>query len=140
MKPYYVLLSRVGNHGLVMVLNVRNFYLWSIDQEGGNADFALPDFENQILNNGNPLDNLPSRQARNALRDYIQRFRTWSGCPVDSGMGRWMAKLRPHVREAGWPDAYNRSVFISSRVAWEKAEEERWGAEAAIEQAEALDV
>jgi hypothetical protein len=79
MKPDYVCLSMLGNHGAIMVLNVKNFRLWTIDQEMGNRDPALANNPARgDDSNRNSLDNYTSRPAKLALNSE-----TWSGCLED---------------------------------------------------------
>jgi hypothetical protein len=72
MKPDYICLSVLGHHGAAMILNVKNFKLWTIDQDMGTADPALKDVQAKgDDSNYNSLDNYPSRPANLALKDYM---------------------------------------------------------------------
>ena len=87
MTPDYLCLSILRNHGATIILNAKDFKLWTIDQEMGTADPALKDVEAKGDDrNYNSLNNYPSRPANLALKDYMQKFRDWNGCQADYKM------------------------------------------------------
>jgi hypothetical protein len=119
-----------------MILNVKNFKLWTIDQELGTADPALKDVEAKGDDrNYNSLDNYPSRPANLALKDYMQKFRDLEWMPGglynDSWEGDNYARL---YSENGWPSAFNRTAFMIAREQWEEYERLRWEAEEPFEE------
>jgi hypothetical protein len=131
MRPDYLCLSMLGNHGTTMILNVKNFKLWTIDQEMGSADPALKDVQAKGDDrNYNSLDNYPSRAANLVLNDYMQKFRDLEWMPGGLYNGNWdgdnYAKL---YRENGWPSKFNRTAFMIAREQWEEDERMRWDAE-----------
>jgi len=131
MKPDYILLMTLGNHGAIMVLNTNNYKLWTIDQEmGSSADFALENVVVQQVNNDLSLDNYPSRTARLALRDYMQKFIDLEWMPGGMSNGSWDGAnyARLYV-ENGWPDNFNRSAFLAAIPPWEEEEAQRSDAE-----------
>jgi hypothetical protein len=120
MKPDYVCLSMLGNHGTTMILNVKNFKLWTINQETGNADPALADVQAKgDDSNYNSLDNYPSRAANLALKDYQQKFRDLEWMPGGHYNGSWDGDNYARLyRENGWPSMFNRTAFKIAREQW----------------------
>jgi len=131
MKPDYIPLSALANHGTTMILNVETLELWTVDQETGTADPALEDIQAKgDENNDNSLDNYPSRSATLALKDYIKKFRDLEWMPGglynDTWAGENYARL---YREHGWPSSFNRTAFMVSQGDWEESERLRCDAE-----------
>lgn len=120
MKPDYICLSMLGNHGATMILNVKNFKLWTIDQEMGNADPALANVQAKgDDSNYNSLDNHPSRPANLALKDYMQKFRDLTWMPGGLYNGSWEGDNYARLyRENGWPSTFNRTAFKLAREQW----------------------
>ncbi|KAI1264364.1 hypothetical protein F5Y18DRAFT_427986 [Xylariaceae sp. FL1019] len=83
MRPWYVTLSEVGNHGSVMILDTKTYEMWLINQEGGTADPALAGVPGKDIttSNQNDLNLTPSRPAAEFIRDMITRFRTLKWIP-----------------------------------------------------------
>jgi hypothetical protein len=153
-EPYmhseYICFSSLGVNGMgaILVLDVKNcrfrrtlmipahltnmpaVKLWTVDNEFGNVDPALKDLPPNNDLNWMSLDQYPSRSAREALRDYIQRFRTLQWLPGGYHNGSWEGdKYGRLYRENGWPDNFNRSGLMVSRKQWEDDESERRNAE-----------
>lgn len=131
MKPDYICLSGLGDHGVAMILNVKNFKLWTIDQEMSNADPALTDVEVKgDGSNYNSLDNYPSRPANLALKAYMQKFRNLEWMPGGLYNGSWEGDNYARLyRENGWPSTFNRTAFKIAHEQWEESDRLRWEAE-----------
>ncbi len=100
--------------------------LWTIDQESGNADFALKDMEKQVSKNENSLDNYPSRPVKDALRDYMQKFRSLEWIPGGLQNETWNADNYARLyRENGWPSNFDREAFLTASANWEDEDEAR---------------
>jgi hypothetical protein len=114
-----------------MILNVKNFKLWTIDQEMGTSDPALKDVQAKGDDrNYNSLDNYPSRPASLALRDYMQKFRDLEWIPGGLYNGSWDGDNYARLyRENGWPSTFNRTAFMIAREQYEESERLRWDAE-----------
>jgi hypothetical protein len=130
MKPWYIPLNQLGNHGVVLILNLKNNHLWVIDQESGDADPALLDIPTREMQNKNSLDMYPSRPARDVLRDFIKKFKDLEWIPggLSDGSHEYEHYKRLYL-EHGWPNTFDATAFNISRMAWEEAEEERYSAE-----------
>ncbi|KAI1870623.1 uncharacterized protein JN550_005166 [Neoarthrinium moseri] len=122
-RPWYAVLTQVGNHGSVMVLNTRNYHMWFIQQLGGTADPALherPHIETGKLNE-NDLDQYPSRPAAEFLRDMISRFRdlTWipgglyepSPDSEDPEDVDYYTNFKELYKKCGWPEKFDPLLF-----------------------------
>lgn len=81
------------------------------------------------------LSNYPSRPARYALRDYMQKFIDLEWMPGGLSSGDWTGDeyARLYV-ENGWPDNFNRDAFMIARSNWEEEESKRWDAEQPFEE------
>jgi hypothetical protein len=130
MHPWYLPLNRLGNHGVVLILNLKNNHLWVIDQISGCADPALRDIHDKSTRNKNSLEQYPSRPARDVLRDFIKMFKTldWMPGGLVDGTHEYEHYRRLYL-ENGWPDQFDATAFNSSRIAWEEAEGVRTSAE-----------
>ncbi|KAF4625931.1 hypothetical protein G7Y89_g12232 [Cudoniella acicularis] len=120
MRPDWVCLSDVGNHGVVMILDVKTLKLWTIDQINGNADPALTPIEDEYKPSGNSNSpkNYPSRLTRDALRDYIQKFKSLEWMPGSMYNGTYEGDEYARLyRENGWPSSFNRAPFEDLRFA-----------------------
>jgi hypothetical protein len=130
MRPWYLPLNRLGNHGVVLILNLRNNHLWVIDQESGCADPGLDDVPGKETHNKNSLDQYPSRPARDVLKDFIKKFRELEWIPGGLFAGNIdYDNYRRLYKENGWPNEFNAKAFTSSRIALEEAEQEQYSAE-----------
>jgi len=109
-----------------------------MNQESRNADFALEGDrkEKDVSNNPDSLDNYHSRLARDAVRDYMQKFRDLEWIP-----GELVNETRDgdnyvrSYRENGWPSNFDREAFLSTMAKWEDDEEARRRAEQPFEEA-----
>jgi hypothetical protein len=130
MKPWYLPLNRLGNHGVVLILNLENCHLWVIDQESGGADDALRDVSGKETPNRNSLDQYPSRPAKDVLIDFIKKFRDLEWIPggLFAGSHEYEQYKRLYL-ENGWPSKFNAAAFNESRIALEEAEGEQYDAE-----------
>jgi hypothetical protein len=130
MYPWHIALNRLGNHGVVLILNLKNNHLWVIDQESGCADPALRDVEIKPTWNKNSLEQYPSRPARDVLKDFMKLFRNLDWIPggLVYGTHEYEHYKRLYL-ENGWPDQFDATAFNSSRIAWEEAEEAQYSAE-----------
>ena len=98
--------------------------LWTIDQEtmGLQADPALKDIElEEAPGNMFSPENAASRLAREALRDYIQKFRTLEWMPGGHFNGTWNGDEYARLyKENGWPESFNSTAFNIVRKQWEE--------------------
>jgi hypothetical protein len=98
--------------------------LWTIDQEfpGLQADPALKDVEHaEVSGNYFSPENAASRLARDALRDYIQKFRTLEWMPGGIFNGTWDGDEYARLyKESGWPENFNSTSFKIAREQWEE--------------------
>lgn len=112
--------------------------LWTMNQESGNADFALEGDrkEKDVSKNPNSLDNYPSRLARDALRDYMQKFRDLEWIPGGLVNETWDGDNYVRLyRDNGWPSNFDPEAFLSARPKWEEDDEARRSAEQPFEEA-----
>lgn len=108
--------------------------LWTYDFEksGRQADPALRGVDGvEISGNWLAPENVASRLARDALRDYITRLKTLEWMPggifSDSWDGDEYARL---YTENGWPESFNSTAFNTAREKWHEDDEARSEAEA----------
>jgi hypothetical protein len=101
------------------------------------VDFALGNVVVQQVNNDLLLDNYPSRPARLALRDNIQKFIDLEWIPGGLSNGSWEGAnyARLYV-ENGWPDHFDRSTFLAALPQREDEERQRWDDEQPFEELE----
>lgn len=81
MRPWYLALNQMGNHGSLLILNTKDFNMWLVDQMGSVTDPALRDAPQKKTANRNDLSQYPSRPATELLRDMIDRIRTLEYVP-----------------------------------------------------------
>jgi hypothetical protein len=140
MQPWYLPLNRLGNHGVVLILNLKNIHLWVIDQESGCADRALEDVHGKKTHNTNSLDQYPSRPARDVLKDFIRNFRDLEWIPggLFPGNHEYDQYKRLYL-EHGWPSKFDAEAFNKSRIAFEEAEHDQYVAEEAFREVKKLE-
>jgi hypothetical protein len=56
MKPSYLALNQLGNHGTLLILNTENRHLWVIAEQTGSSDPGLRHVAGMKSVNQNPLD------------------------------------------------------------------------------------
>jgi hypothetical protein len=56
MKPSYLALNQLGNHGTLLILNTENRHLWVIAEQTGSSDPGLRHVTGMKSVNQNPLD------------------------------------------------------------------------------------
>ncbi|KAI0154672.1 hypothetical protein GGR57DRAFT_107916 [Xylariaceae sp. FL1272] len=145
MRPWYVTLTEVGNHGSVMILDTKTYEMWLINQGGGTSDPALEGVPGRNITtaNENDLNLTPSRPAAEFLRDMISRFRTleWipgglynTGADAESSSDgteeaanaedgdddilsdrKYYNNYKQLYEECGWPDKFNPLLFDKKR-------------------------
>ncbi|TVY36265.1 hypothetical protein LOCC1_G007147 [Lachnellula occidentalis] len=117
--------------------------LWTIDQEnmGLQADPALKNIElEEGPGNMFSPENAASRLARDALRDYIHKFRTLEWIPGGNVNGTWEGDEYTRLyKENGWPESFNSTAFNIAREQWEEDDMARWDAEAPFQEVWKLD-
>lgn len=85
-------------------------------------------------------ENAASRLARDALRDYIRRFRTLEWIPGGRFNGTWDGDEYVRLyKENGWPESFNSTAFNIAREQWEEDDMARWDAEAPFHEVTKLD-
>lgn len=147
MSPDMVLLSSIGDEGTFMVLNVQNstftfsrslkdandviVKMWTIEQFGGKADPATRDQDNfGAVGNWLSPEQYPSRLAREALRDYMNKFITLEWLPGGVYNGSWEGHEYARLyREKGWPGSFNVQSFEKARLQWHEDDERQQEAE-----------
>ena len=135
MRPWYVAVNQLGNHGTVMVLDLKTRRLWMEDQEGGwTSDPGLRDIGEyrQVSENRNAFENVPSRRVDVVLKDLMRKFEEveWVPGGFYPGTGDLTADVYKSLYlEHGWPDNFNGSGFHVARLAFEDAKSERYSAE-----------
>ncbi|CAD6582303.1 MAG: hypothetical protein ASARMPRED_000927 [Alectoria sarmentosa] len=141
MRPWYVPLSRLGNHGVVLILNMKNRHLWVIDQEGGCSDPGLSDVDwNEDLVNKNSLDRYPSRPATEVLRDLMQKFISLEWIPGGIHHGYQHHHYKRLYFAHGWPDSFNGPAFNAARQVWEDEESAQYSAERPFQDVDRLEL
>ncbi|KAL4911425.1 hypothetical protein BDW74DRAFT_184774 [Aspergillus multicolor] len=139
MRPWMTALSRLGNHGSVIIYDARLYRIWIIDQEGWET--TDPFFEGQEPDEGvkegtnqNCFEHIPSRPAGNVLSDINKWYRelvvlpgggeysgsTWNDPEID---------LRAIYRKNGWPDAFDGDAFEVDKARAESHSRARYDAE-----------
>ncbi|CZR62472.1 uncharacterized protein PAC_12369 [Phialocephala subalpina] len=141
MRSDFVTLSLPGNEGSMMVLNVANMKMWTVDTEFGNRDPALHDSEeSDYSGNWISLEKHPSRLAREALRDYITRFRILEWIPGGLYNGSWEGDEYARMyRENGWGSKFDLPAFNVARVAWEARDSKRYDDEESFRRVDRLE-
>jgi len=144
MRPDYICLSLPGEgYGAIMILDVKTLRLWTIDQEvmGLQADPALKDIKlEEAPGNMFSPENAASRLARDALRDYIHKFRTLEWIPGGNSNGTWNGDEYARLyEENGWPESFNSTAFNMAREQWEEDDMARSDAEAPFHEVTKLD-
>jgi hypothetical protein len=73
-----------------------------------------------ISDNSLSLVNWPSRFARDALRDFISRFRSLEWMPGGVKTKSWDGdELARMYRENGWPENFNKTAFLIAKRRWD---------------------
>ena len=89
MRPWDIVINRPGNHGTIMVLDLKTRQLRMEDQEGGGTSdpglWVLGEHR-QASENRNALENVPSPRVDVVLRDLMPRFVTLE----------WVSKRKPY--------------------------------------------
>ncbi|TVY89858.1 hypothetical protein LAWI1_G005420, partial [Lachnellula willkommii] len=108
---------------------------------GLQADPALKGIElEEAPGNMFSPENAASRLARDALRDYIQRFKTLEWIPGGKSNGTWDGDEYVRLyKENGWPESFNSTAFNIAREQWEEDDMARWDAEAPFHEVTKLD-
>lgn len=142
MRSDFVALSLPGSEGSMMVLNVANMKMWTVDTEFGNTDPALRDPETtDYSGNWISLEKHPSRLGRDALRDYIAKFRTLEWIPGGLYNGSWAGDEYARMyRENGWETSFNLQAFNIARIAWEASDSKRYEEEEPFRKVQRLEV
>ena len=144
MRPWYVAVNQLGNHGTVMVLDLKSRQLWMEDQEGGGtSDPGLQHVKDyrQVSKNRNAFENVPSRRVDVVLKDLMRRFveLEWLPGGYYPGNGDYTADTYKSLYLAhGWPDNFNGTAFDIARQAFEEAKSARYIAEEPFRQVSAL--
>lgn len=136
MRPWYLPLNDMGNHGSLMVLNTRDFHMWFVDQMGGVMDPALEHLPTKETTNRNDMEQYPNRPATEFLRDIIERFRSLEYIPgglYDEQQQEYSDFKRMYV-SAGWPDNFDKATFDRLREEREQAQQDRGKAEEPLNQ------
>lgn len=126
-RPWFAVLSEIGNHGAFMCLNTKNWHMWLVYQLGGTADPALKGLPSRPEKpNRNDLENEHSRPAVDLLRDIIQRFKSLEWLPGGLYSDEWpnYSPMKKHYEDAGWPDKFDPATFNRLRLEYDKAVEE----------------
>ncbi|KAH8592925.1 hypothetical protein B0O99DRAFT_628459 [Bisporella sp. PMI_857] len=144
MKPDYILLMNLGSEGdgAMMVLNTKNYKIWTIDKFNGNADPATKDIDSEFADRKEypSLDNYPNRSARKVLRDYMNKFVALEWMPGGLSNGSWEGDEYARLyRQHGWPENFDRSAFLADRANWEEEEEKRYEAEEPLRKVDQLE-
>lgn len=126
MRPWYVALNQLGNHGTIMVLDLKSRHLWMEDQEGPwTTDPELRDAAGEhhpISKNRNAFENVPSRPVDVVLKDLMRKFveLEWVPGMPSPGSRDWSAYTYKRLYlEHGWPDNFNGTAFDIARQAVE---------------------
>lgn len=134
MLPDYVSLSLGPEEGSMMVVNVQNMKMWTFQMEG-NADPATQHIANkEDTANWLSPEQYPSRLARDALRDYINKFITLEWMPGALYNGSWDGD--EHARlylKNGWRGNFDSAAFYRDRIQWHIDDEARFQAEEPFE-------
>ncbi|KAI1123003.1 hypothetical protein F5Y10DRAFT_252706 [Nemania abortiva] len=126
MRPWYVTLSDVGNHGSVVVLDTKTYRIWLISQMGGTSDPVLwgkSRGDRVEPPNQNDLAQYPSRPAVEFLNDMMSRFRNLEWIPggLYGSEGDYNDNLYQEYKrlykDCGWPDKFNPILFDTKRLA-----------------------
>lgn len=141
-KPWYAVLSSMGNHGSTMILDTKTYEMWLIEQIGGSTDPVFMHVNNGYKNtgvhviNGNDLAQYPSRPAKEFLQDIISRFKSLEWLPggLYSDTDREFTDLKEFYIAAGWPDKWDPQKFHNLRQKWEQAKEDFWRATSPLEE------
>jgi hypothetical protein len=94
--------------------------MWTIEQFSGNVDPATKDMQNNDgVGNWLSPEQYPSRLAREALRDYINKFKALTWMPGGFYNGSWQGdEYQRLYRKNGWPENFDSVAFNHDRVQW----------------------
>ena len=99
--------------------------MWTIQQFEGNVDPALENkIAEPVVGNWLSPEVEPSRLAREALRDYIDKFIALEWMPGGIYKGTWEGDEYARLyRECGWRENFDRQAFLEARRHWDEREE-----------------
>lgn len=135
--PDHVALSMPGEEGAILIVDARTGRMWTFNMMG-NLDpdtSSLPDNSNYASKSEYSPLQYPSRPARDALRSYINRFKTLEWLPGGGYNGTFEGdSLATLYRENGWgTSSFSTSSFLASRTQWFIDDEARQEAERPFE-------
>lgn len=128
MRPWYIAINQLGNHGTIIVLDLKSRHLWMEDLEGGwttdpGLGTAAKDHK-QVSKNRNAFEKVPSRPVDVVLEDLMRKFveLEWvPGMPPPETGDLSADTYKRLYLEDGWPDAFNGTAFDIARHAFEDA-------------------
>ena len=131
-RPWYAVLSNVGNHGSTMVLDTKTHNMWLVEQLGGSTDpvFHVVNDTSKLrvksTTNTNDYEQFPCRPAKEFLEDIISRFKTLEWIPggLYSDKQDEYNDYRQMYLSAGWPDEFDPQKFDRLRAERQKAQDE----------------
>ncbi|KAL4983859.1 hypothetical protein BDW68DRAFT_190961 [Aspergillus falconensis] len=129
MMQWMTALSRLGNHGSVLIYDARLHRVWVIDQEGWWTTDPGVEYDDQgrqgeMPANRNSIEHFPSRSAGDVLWDINRWYRELAELPGggEYSGARWNddeIDLRSLYRKNGWPDAFDGEGFeVDKARAW----------------------
>lgn len=120
MRPWVTPLSRLGNHGSVIIYDAMEHKIWILDQiDWWTTDPALEGVPRAVSTsrNRNNFDHVPSRPAFEVLEDIRRWYHTLEVLPGQGELSylEWNdpeMNLASIYRKNGWPDNFDGDGFL----------------------------